>query len=217
MGGGQGRAPSHGELSPIGRMLMNEHTVPWQPSYEAAEGSRAARDRQPSCAPAMVDEECEDLGRLATTEESVTMEVLTLGPSRSMQHALIKFVGKRGKELGQGVFCVGELLRSPTGQSYFSRCATHAELRRLSPPSVVASSGGASSGAVLAKHFVELTVGGHFKGTVSFDLTIKAKRRAAREGVALRESMRQASGGSGSGGGGAAAREGGGEGGGGRR
>jgi hypothetical protein len=200
---GRPRGSSGDAAAAMARTLQNQYRVDWRPGFEAPDEAPAPGSPL-SAAAATVEEQCGEPGRLATTQESILIDVLTLGPPRSMQHALVKFVGKRGKELGQGVVCVGELLTGSGGISALSRCSSREDVRRSSPPPASAVS---SSGPVASKHKINLQVGGHLKGTVEFELAIKAKRRTTREGAVLRETLEEArAGGGGSGGSGGGGR-----------
>lgn len=157
------------------------------PSRPPALGGRSLSD-----VAAAVNRECKEPGRATATEDSILLDVLTLGPPRHMQHALIKFVGKHGKELGQGFLCVGELISGSGGESAFSHCATRREVGHWgpgSPPSAISTGGASSTGVVATRHSVDLVAGGRFKGTVEFDLAVKAKRRTKREAEALQRGM----------------------------
>lgn len=96
------------------------------------------------------------------------VNVLTMGPPRPCQHALIKLIDKCGKELGQGVFHVELQEGSCTGA-----------------PSISGGSGGAymlserrRGTELVTRQRVELSVGGRYQGTVSFTLGVKARKRA---------------------------------------
>lgn len=168
------------------KKLQNLHKVDWHPSFEAPNGGAHTLSdppslgiRQPSGpAATAVDEQCGLPGRAGPACESIVMDALTLGPPHTMQHALIKFVGKKGKELGEGVMCVGELLAGKQGRSTHSKCSFRS-------PSTVAS-GGASSSPLTTRHRVDLRVGGRLRGSAEFDLALKAKREV-REEAALQE------------------------------
>jgi hypothetical protein len=79
--------------------------------------------------------------------DALQVEVLTLGPLPPPRHALIKFLGLGGRELGQGVVCVGW------------------------PPQAEGSG---------RRQTVELSVGGDYRGSVSFDLDMKVRRRVVK-------------------------------------
>jgi hypothetical protein len=103
------------------------------------------------------------------------VHVLTMGPPPRCQHGLIKIMGKRGKELGQGIFHV-ELQEGSCGRG----------------PSLFGGSGGACmlserrrGKELVTRQTVELSVGGRYRGTVTFTLGVKARRRA-EDGSSLR-------------------------------
>lgn len=102
------------------------------------------------------------------------VNVLTMGPPRPCQHGLIKFMGKRGKELGQGVFHVelqeGSCGRGPLFGGAGGSCML-SERRR--------------GRELVTRQTVELSVGGRYRGTVSFTLGVKARKRA-EDGSSLR-------------------------------
>lgn len=188
-GRGSQRGPAARPPSPTG-MLQNFYRVHWRPGFEAPDSSHGGSSDLAYPSVSTIHQECKQPGRAAITEESILIDVLTLGPPRSMQHVLMKFMGKRGKELGQAVFCIGELLTGSGGLSTSSRSSS---LSGRWPPAPGAPSRGASSAGVAAtKHTVDLTTGGRFKGTVSFELAVKTKRRAQGEGDALQRTMEEA-------------------------
>lgn len=86
------------------------------------------------------------------TGTAARVNVLTMGSPRLFgQHGLIKFVGKRGKELGQGVFTV-ELQEDSCGRG----------------PLLFGGSGGSErrrSKELVTRQTVELSVGGRYRGT----------------------------------------------------
>lgn len=84
--GGRCGSPSHGTTRE--RTLRNLHQMRWNPDLEAHD-----EDGRPQ------DQEGRDTGHLE-------MDVMTLAPLPTMQHALIKFLGANKRELGQGVMSV---------------------------------------------------------------------------------------------------------------
>ena len=149
--------------------LYNLHEMEWQPGFD----ERTPPDEQ----------------------DTILVHVLNLAPPRPTQHALIRFVGTGGQELGQAVFCVGDWRHAGGRPSAFSVCPANEagdETESCASDSYASSSyyftpsasmqpesegQPPTGGGVLAqRHCINLSVGGRYKGTVSFDLAIKAKK-----------------------------------------
>lgn len=101
-------------------------------------------------------------------EAAACVNVLTLGPPRPCQHALIKIMGKHGRELGQGVFHVE--LKEGT-------CGRESSMMGGSGVSCLQSERRRGN-ELVTRQTVELSVGGCYQGTVSFTLGVKARKRA---------------------------------------
>lgn len=98
------------------------------------------------------------------------VNVLIMGPPRlCTYHALIKYMGKGGKEIGQGVFQVDVQKVSCGG----------------GPSSLLGGTGGACmlserrrGSELVMRQRGEMSVGGSNRGSVSFTLGVKARMRA---------------------------------------
>jgi len=84
--GGRCGSPSHGTTRE--RTLRNLHEMRWRPEMEAHDEDGRPRDQE---------------GQVTGHLE---MDVLTLAPLPTTQHALIKFLGTNKRELGQGIILV---------------------------------------------------------------------------------------------------------------
>lgn len=111
--------------------LQSLHSVAWQPEYE--DGGR---------------------GRVHVSTELVVSSGAC--PTHCCRHALIKFLGQSGEELGQGVFSISS-----------EGCG---------------SGGGCTSGR--RTKTVDLSVGGDYRGSVSFDLDVKVRKKNAATAAA---------------------------------
>jgi hypothetical protein len=106
-------------------LLPNLHTLPWHAGLllatnaaAAAAARRPRRSRLSLPGASEGDSPSSDSAPQSSASSSeggaIHVDVLTLGPPQPLQHALIKFVGPRGEEIGQGVISVGSAFAAST-------------------------------------------------------------------------------------------------------